>query len=336
MTVHLRTGTVGPSRPEQYITKQAAVAPAPEGTSHPLWSDFLMKITDGREDLQSYLQRMAGYCLAGEVREHVLFFFYGTGANGKSVFVNTLLGIWNDYAVTIGTDMLMVSATDRHPTEIARLRGVRLAVGSEIEIGRTWAESKIKAMTGGDRLQGRFMRQDFFEFDPTFKLLVVGNNKPSLRGVDEAIRRRLHLVPFTVTIPAEERDHELPQKLRSEWPAILRWAIDGCLTWQRDGLLPPDIVRAATLEYLESEDGTSLWLADCTVEDANAWESAGSLFASWKRWAERAGEFVGSQKRLAQTLQDRGLVPKKQGGTGLRGYLGARITESGAPGRWEP
>ena len=337
MTVHLRTGQVHPSRPEQYLTKRTEVAPAPSGTPHPLWTAFLRTVTGDHHELQSYLQRVAGCCLTGEVKEHVMFFLHGTGANGKSVFVNTLVDIWHDYACTIGTDMLMVSNTDRHPTEIARLRGVRVAVGSEIEIGRTWAESKIKALTGGDRLQGRFMRQDFFEFDPQFKLLVVGNNKPSLRGVDEAIRRRLHLIPFTVTIPEQDRDPDLPDKLRDEWPAILRWAIDGCLMWQRDGLNPPAIVTEATADYLAAEDATSLWLDDsCTTDDPDAWESTGSLFASWKRWAERTGEFVGTQKRLSQTLQDRGFEQKREGGTGLRGFLGLRITDLGDSGRWEP
>jgi putative DNA primase/helicase len=336
MTIQLRTGAVHPSRPEHYITKRTAVRPAPPGTPHPRWSAFLDTVTAGREDLQSYLQRMAGYCLTGEVKEHVLFFFHGTGANGKSVFEGTLVDIWGDYACTIGTDMLMVSKNDRHPTEVARLRGVRLAVGSEIEVGRTWAESKIKALTGGDRLQGRFMRQDFFEFDPQFKLVVVGNHKPSLRGVDEAIRRRLHLVPFTVTIPEQDRDLDLPKKLRAEWPAILRWAMDGCLMWQRDGLNPPALVTEATEEYLEAEDATSLWLDDAAVEDPNAWEAMGSLFASWKRWAEQTGEFVGTQKRLSQTLQDRGFEQKREGGTGLRGFLGLRITDSGDSERWQP
>jgi putative DNA primase/helicase len=215
---------------------------------------FLDKITDKDTELQSYLQRVSGYCLTGSVKEHALFFLYGTGANGKSVFVNTLVGIWRDYAITVSTDMLMVSNTDRHPTEIARLRGVRLVVGNEVETGRTWAESKVKSLTGGDRLQGHYMRQDFFEFDPQFKLMIIGNNKPSLRGVDEAIRWRLHLIPFTVTIPAEERDRELPEKLKTEWPAILRWAIDGCLMWQRDGLNPPAKVVDATKNYLAAED----------------------------------------------------------------------------------
>jgi putative DNA primase/helicase len=230
-----------------------------------------------------------------------------------------------DYALTIGTEMLMVSTSDRHPTEVARLRGVRLAVGSEIEIGKTWAESKIKALTGGDRLQGRYMRQDFFEFVPQFKLMIVGNHKPSLRGVDEAIRRRLHLIPFTVTIPPEERDPELSQKLTAEWPAILRWAIDGCLEWQSQGLNPPKAVRDATATYLASEDTFELWRDACTTPDPNAGESSADLWRSWKAWAENAGEFVGKQKSFSLTLEERGFSPARQGAVGSRGYYGARL-----------
>jgi putative DNA primase/helicase len=325
MTIDLGTGQCRTPDPLDYITKEVAVDPAPHGTPAPLWASFLSQVTCGDADLQSYLQRLAGYCLTGHVIEHVMFFLYGTGANGKGVFVNTLVGIWNDYAITIGSDMLMVSNTDRHPTEIARLQGVRLAVASEIEIGRTWAESKIKSLTGGDRLQGRYMRQDFFEFKPQFKLVVTGNHKPSLRGVDEAIRRRLHLVPFTVTIPEKERDIHLPEKLKPEWPAILRWAIDGCLAWQRQGLNPPKTVRAATNTYLAAEDTFERWRDDCTTPDPNAWEPSTDLWNSWKRWAEHAGEFVGSQKRFSQTLEEHGLLPERQGKARARGYLGARL-----------
>ena len=158
MTVDLRTGIERDPSPLDYMTKQTAVGPAQPGTPAPLWSGFLARVTGGDLELQQYLQRVAGYCLTGLVSEHALFFLYGTGANGKSVFVNTLVEIWGDYAITVGTEMLMVSNTDRHPTEIARLRGVRLAVGNEIEVGRTWAESRIKALTGGDRLQGGYGR----------------------------------------------------------------------------------------------------------------------------------------------------------------------------------
>jgi putative DNA primase/helicase len=328
-TINLLTGSDRAPDPRDYMTKTAAVAPAPPGTEAPQWAKFLDRVTAGNEDLQSYLQRMAGYCLTGDVSAHALFFFYGTGANGKSVFINTLVGLLKDYACTIGTEMLMTSNTDRHPTEVARLRGVRLAVGNEVEVGRTWAESKIKALTGGDRLQGRFMRQDFFEFDPTFKLVVIGNHKPSLRGVDEAIQRRLHLVPFTVTIPPEERDPALPEKLKAEWPAILRWAIDGCLAWQRDGLMPPAAVRDATADYLAGEDTFELWRDACTTIDVNAWKSSADLWASWKRWAENAGEFVGTQKRFSQTLEERGFTAARDGTkANRRGYRGARLTRT--------
>jgi putative DNA primase/helicase len=326
MTINLRTGAGRLPDPIDYNTKVTAVCAAAPGTPAPLWAAFLDRITAGDLELQEYLQRVAGYCLTGSVAEHALFFLYGTGANGKSVFVNTLVEIMGDYALTIGTEMLMVSNTDRHPTEVARLRGVRLAVGSEIEIGKTWAESKIKALSGGDRLQGRYMRQDFFEFDPQFKLMIVGNHKPSLRGVDEAIRRRLHLVPFTVTIPPEERDPELSNKLKAEWPAILRWAVDGCLAWQREGLNPPEAVREATASYLAGEDTFELWRDACTTPDLNAWESSADLWRSWKAWAENAGELVGKQKSFSQLLEERGFVAARQPGTGARGYHGARIT----------
>jgi putative DNA primase/helicase len=245
------------------------------------------------------------------------------------------MGIMKDYARAFPTEMLTVSQNDRHPTELARLRGVRLAVGSETEEGARWAEAKIKALTGGDPIAARHMRQDFFEYQPTFKLMVLGNHKPSLRGVDAAIRRRLHLVPFTVTIPKKEQDTKLTDKLRAEWPAILRWMLEGCTEWQRQGLNPPAIVRGATTDYLDAEDSTALWLDDRTEVDPNAWEAGGALFRSWKEWAERAGEFVGSQKRLTQVLQDRGLVPHRLG-DGTRGFRGRRLKAQNQGERWEP
>ncbi len=327
MTINLRTGEYYAPRREDYITKIAGTWRNPD-MPIPLWTSFLGRVTADNKELQDYLQRLAGYCLTGDTKEHVLFFLYGTGANGKSVFINTLLGIWKDYALSIGSELLMTCPTERHPTEIARLRGVRLAVASEIEIGRTWAEAKIKALTGGDRLQGRFMRQDFFEFTPQFKLAIVGNHKPSLRGVDEAIRRRLHLVPFTVTIPAEDRDPDLQDNLKAEWPGILHWAVQGCLDWQQQGLEPPACVTSATDAYLASEDSFALWRDECTEDDPNAWERSTELWGSWKAWAERSGEFVGSKKRFVQILEERRFTPQRQPGTGRYGYLGARIIRS--------
>jgi putative DNA primase/helicase len=335
-TVDLRTGDLRVTWPDDYITKTTAVAPAPPGTRAPLWTWVLDRITGQNLELQGYLQRYFGMGLTGCIREHVFAFGHGTGANGKGVVLNTVKGVLDEYAMVIPTEMLMVQAGDRHPTELARLRGVRLAIGSETEEGKRWAESRIKSLTGGDPIAARFMRQDFFEFTPKFKLFLVGNHRPSLRGVDEAMRRRLHLVPFTVTIPPDERDPELSDKLKAEWPAILRWMIDGCLEWQRVGLLPPEAVRAATDEYLSAEDAVSLWLEECVDLEPNAWESTGSLFASWRRWTERSGEFTGTQKRFAQILQERGFEPKRQGGTGLRGYRGILLNDSESERRWTP
>jgi len=323
--VDLRTGNLRPAKAEDYTTKSTAVVPAHPAARSPLWEAFLDRITGGNIALQGYLQRFAGYSLTGSIQEHAFAFGYGTGANGKSVFINTLAWLLGDYSLTIPTEMLMVSNTERHPTELARLRGVRLAIGSETEDGKRWAESKIKSLTGGDRIPARYMRQDFFEFDPQFKLFLIGNHKPALRGVDEAMRRRLHFVPFTVTIPPAERDPELPEKLKGEGAAILRWMIHGCLEWQRQDLNPPEIVRAATADYLTSEDAFERWRDECTEAAPNAWEGSGDLWNSWKRWAEHTGEFVGKQRKFSDSLILRGLSPEREPGTGARGYRGLRL-----------
>jgi putative DNA primase/helicase len=184
----------------------------------------------------AYLQLMVGYCLTGVTSEHALFFLYGTGANGKSVFVNVLTTILGDYAANAPMDTFMEARTDRHPTDLAGLRGARFVSSIETEQGRRWNESKVKAITGGDKVSARFMRQDFFEYVPQFKLVIAGNHKPSIRNVDEAMKRRLHLIPFTVTIPPERRDGRLTEKLLKERDGILAWAVEGCSLWQRHGL----------------------------------------------------------------------------------------------------
>ena len=321
-TVDLRTGEIREARPDDYITRSTAVGPAPPGTRAPRWMRFLRRTTDGDDELIGYKQRLYGYCLTGVVDEHVLVLLHGQGANGKTVEMNTMLGITGDYGLTIPTEMLVASPTERHPTEIARLRGVRLAVGSETEAGTRWAEAKLKRLTGGDRIPARFMRGDFFEFSPQFKLVVVGNHLPALTSVNEAIRRRLHLVPFTVVIPPEERDPKLERKLRREWPAILRWMIDGTLEWQARGLDPPEAVRAATEEYLEGEDPFGSWLADCWTDDPDGWVNSATLFRSWVTWAKDDKLPIGSERALGMKLGDLGYRRAKK--KGKRGRLGLR------------
>jgi putative DNA primase/helicase len=322
-TIDLRTGEDRDPSPTDLLLKRVACAPAPAGTTAPTWDRFLDEITAGDRDLQAYMQRLAGYFLTGSSAEHVFVFGYGAGANGKSTYVETVRWVLGDYSTTIGSEVLMWSSVERHPTELAKLRAVRLAVASEIERGKVWAESKIKCLTGGDQLQARFMRQDFFTFTPQFKLMIIGNHKPSLRAVDEAIKRRMHLVPFTVTIPPAKRDKDLGEKLKAEGPAILRWMIDGCLAWQRRGLMPPKSVQAATEDYLAGEDSFALWIENCARKDPTAWEPASALWDSWRSWANNAGEFAGSQKAFANLLTDHGFAFKKTHAG--RGYIGIKL-----------
>ena len=253
-----------PHSPDDYITKRTAVAP---GDGCPLWRTFLARVTDDDIQLQAFLQRAIGYALTGFTRDHAMFFLYGLGANGKSVFLNTVTGILASYHRTAPAELLLASKHDRHPTELAGLVGCRLVTATETEGGRRWAEAKIKLLTGGDEVSARFMGMDFFSFTPRFKLVWSGNAKPTLNRVDEAIRRRLNLVPFTVTIPRTERDPELTEKLRAEWPGVLQWAIDGCAEWQEFGLAPPKAVTSATDEYLAAQDTVKNWMMECTVED---------------------------------------------------------------------
>ncbi|MBN9023930.1 MAG: hypothetical protein J0H08_17980, partial [Rhizobiales bacterium] len=306
--------------PETSVTKITAAAPA---GACPRWNEFLTTIAGGDETLVAYLRRVAGYCLTGVTIEHALFFLYGTGANGKSVFVNALSSVLGDYATIAPIEMLMASQGDRHPTELAKLRGARLVTAIETEHGRRWAESKLKTLTGGDRITARFMNRDFFDFTPHFKLMVAGNHRPSIQNVDEALRRRLHLIPFTVTIPTDQRDPQLAEKLICEAPGILAWAVEGCLEWQRDGLTPPDAVRLATDEYFHAEDAIGRWLEECCERNPQRHETSSVLYAAWRRWCDENGEVDGSMKNFSTSLSNRGFAYFRSGKA--RGYRGLAL-----------
>jgi putative DNA primase/helicase len=305
MTINLRTGIDSPPRREHYCTKVAAVAPAASGTPCPLWTSFLDRVTAGSTDIIWFLQRWVGYCMTGYVHEHVLLFLFGTGGNGKGVFTSTVAGIFNDYCVTAPMEMFIESRFDRHPTEIAKLMGARLVIAHETQKGRPWDEAKIKNLTGGDRLTGRFMRGDFFDFNPAHKLMIAGNYKPRLRNVDEAIRRRILLVPFTVNIPKAEQDKDLTESLKKEWPAILRWMIEGCLEWKRIGLAVPSDVRRATEDYLADQDILGQWCDECLACDLMAFTTTSVLFASWRGWCEARNLSPGTETAFSDSLRDR-------------------------------
>lgn len=322
--IDLRTGARRPHAPEDYMTRITAVGP---GRGCPTWLKFLQRVTGGDGELIRYLQRVAGYALTGSTEAHALFFAYGLGANGKSVFINTIAGVLHEYHRTSPIETFTASSTDRHPTELAGLQGARLVTSIETEEGRRWAESRIKSLTGGDKIAARFMRQDFFEFSPQFKLIIAGNHKPGLRSVDEAIRRRFNLIPFSIQIPPEERDTTLPDRLKTEWPGILKWMIDGCLEWQRQGLAPPVAVTTATEQYLEGEDALTAWLDEKCQRSPHSRSSSTDLFVSWKVWAEGAGEYAGSQRQFSQRLEDKGFVKEKT--RHGREFLGLRVVQGG-------
>jgi putative DNA primase/helicase len=321
--VDLQTGGMRPHNPEDYVTKITSVSP---DTSCPIstWLGFLSRITGGNTELVSYLQRMAGYALTGSTREHALFFLYGTGGNGKTKFLNAITEAAGDYAKTAPIETFTATNHDRHPTDLAGLRGARLVTAVETEEGRRWAESRIKTLTGEDKISARFMRQDFFEYTPQFKLVIAGNHKPGLRSVDEAIRRRFNLIPFTVTIPPAERDEALGDKLRAELPSILAWMIEGTRQWLELGLAPPRIVTDATSAYLEAEDAVAAWIDDQCQRDPNARTTSADLFVSWNAWATANGEYVGGVRRLVMALEARGFTPYRT--KEARGVSGLRVT----------
>jgi putative DNA primase/helicase len=323
--VDLRTGIIAPHQAEDYFTKISAVSPDPECPT-PLWLAFLKRVTGDDPELIAFLQRMTGYSLTGTTREHALFFHHGIGANGKSTFFNVLSGILGDYHRTAPIETFIASHNERHPTDLAGLMGARLVSAIETEEGRRWDESKLKALTGGDPVSARFMRQDFFEYMPQFKLIIAGNDKPALRTVtvDEAIRRRLYLIPWAVVIPPAERDKTLGEKLRKEWPGILAWAVQGCLQWQEIGLAPPPAVTNATNAYMEAEDALGTWIGEYCMHDPNGWELTKTLFAGWKAWCEKSGEWIGTMKRFSQNLELRGPsygihYQRDRRGSGFRG-----------------
>jgi putative DNA primase/helicase len=324
-TIDLRTGILRAAEPDDAISRLTAVTPS-ETPDCPLFMTFLLEATGEDRELIRFLQMFFGYALSGITIEHALLFIHGAGGNGKSVLQNIMSWIMGEYAKTAPMDAFVASRNEKHPTDIAMLKGARLVTASEIAKGRIWNENLIKSLTGGDPITARFMRQNNFTFTPTFKLAIIGNHKPRLQSVNEAARRRFNIVPLDRT-PANP-DPQLEQKLRAEAPGILRWLIDGCLDWQEvNGLVRPQSVTEATSEYFADQDIFSQWLnEECDVEPGNRWkcEKSGALFSAWSDYARRSREDPGSKVNFADELKERGLVSEKGTG-GIRQYRGIRL-----------
>ncbi|MGH8634953.1 MAG: phage/plasmid primase, P4 family [Burkholderiales bacterium] len=317
--VDLRDGRMLPPERAQYISKSCAVAPANGRPA--LWLAYLDRVHGGDGKVIDYLQRYAGYCATGETKEHALAFLYGTGRNGKGVFLETISRVLGDYARTASMETFMEQKTAAHSTELARLAGARLVVTEEAASGGRWNEARIKHLTGGGKITAHYMRQDDFEFIPSFKLLIAANHKPMLRSVDEAIKSRIHLVAFNVTIPAEERDRDLLAKLQAEWPQILGWILDGCAAWQGQGLSVPQVILDATERYVEQEDVLGAWLEECCEREG---ETEGAiLYENYRRWCDTQGEHAWSRRAWANTMLERGFEQRKSKGQRL--FRGVRL-----------
>jgi putative DNA primase/helicase len=328
--IDLRDGHLLPHNPDLLLTKLAQVEYRPDAKA-PLFDAYLERVLPD-EQVRRFMQRFLGYCLTAYVSEQVLLFLWGVGANGKTTLVNIIMFTLGGYARQAAPDLLMQRTGDHHPTELADLLGARFVPTVEVQEGRRLAEVLVKQLSGGDRLKARYMRQDFWEFEPTHKLVLVANHKPVVRGTDYAIWRRILMVPFNVTIPPDERDPRLPEKLKAEAPGILRWLVEGCLAWQRDGLRPPASVVAATGAYQHEMDALGGWIDEHCIESFDAWAWSDDLYADYMKWCETAGERHLRRVDFGTRLTERGFTATK-GLKGRRRWLGIGLVDrSGGTG----
>jgi putative DNA primase/helicase len=305
-TIDLRTGELEAHEPTDFITKVAPLNYDPYAEC-PLWMKFLKRITGEDAELMDYLQRAVGYTLTGDTSEQVLFMCYGSGANGKSVFLETIHGLLGNYAQKAEFSSFL--AQDRPSTirnDIASMAGARLVSASEVDEGRHLNEALIKSLTGGDTIRARRLYHEHFDYLPQFKLWFAVNYKPGIRELNNAIWRRIHLILFNQAIPENEQDHQLKVKLRAEFPGIFAWAIRGCLDWRKCGLLPPPSVLSATVQYRQDSDNLAKFIDDCCVRAEDTWVGSGALYAAFKQWCEANGEHPISLQKLSSALSDWG------------------------------
>ena len=300
--VNLKTGKLHPAQREDLMTMHSPVM-FDSAALCPRFLAFIDQVTGGDKQLANYLQRVVGYSLTGMTVEQCLFFLYGKGANGKSTFLNVVKALaGTDLAKQTPSETLMVKRSSA-TNDIARLQNVRIAIANEVEDGSLLAESLVKNMTGGEAMAARFHYAEYFEFVPKFKLFIAGNHKPTIRGRDEGIWRRIRLVPFVVTIPPAQRDKHLQDKLFTELPGILNWAIKGCLDWKKSGLKQPQLVTDAVSSYRQEMDLLAAWISDCCIVGAqHEWRSR-QAYGSYSTWA-----LGGGYKPMTEGMFSRDLV----------------------------
>jgi len=330
-TLNLRTGELRAHARADLLTNIVEINFNPVA-EYELWDAFLWRVTDRNEDLYRYLRRFVGYLLVGDTSEQSLHFLFGLGANGKSVFCEVVLRLLGDYAVAVSPDLIMLRRHGGIPNDVARLRGVRAALMNETTQGARFDEAKLKDLTGGDTLTARFLHQEFFDFRPTHRIVIRGNHKPSINGTDDGIWRRLRLVPFTVTIPADEQDHALLHKLEAELPGVLNWALQGCREWQTDGLNPPALIAEAVRQYREESDTLGRFIAECCEVRKLTQVKSSALFKRYQEFCEVAGERWIPAKDFPVEMERRGFAWKRTKTGGM--FFGLELSGVDSP-LWE-
>ncbi len=310
----LRTGETQEHSRDHYITKISPAEYDPEADC-PLWKQFLLEVMNGSQALVDYLQKAVGYSLTADTREQCIFVLYGTGANGKSTFIDIVRAILGDYGMNIQPDTIIGRERQGGPSsDLARLKGARLVTTVEPDEGKRLSEGLIKQLTGGDILTARFAYGKEFEFKPQFKIWMATNHKPVVTGNDEGIWRRLRLIPFTVKIPPEKQDKMLTAKLRKELPGIFNWAVEGCLQWQKHGLGMPDEIKQATREYRTEMDVVMGFIDDCLIPKPGNKVASQNLYREYTDWCSQTGHYALSRRKLGTRLKERGYENNKIAG----------------------
>jgi P4 family phage/plasmid primase-like protien len=316
----LRTGVARDATTSDYVTKSLTPRTLGDASMAVRWLAFLDQIFDGDAELIGWLKRWCGYLLTGDTSEQILLFLFGQGANGKSVFAEVIRHILGDYGSTIPSEMLSESKKQAGGAtpDLAALVGRRLALCNETEDGRALAESLIKSLTGGDSISARANYGAPFEFKPAFRLLVVGNHRPIIRGNDYGIWRRIRLVPFNRTFTEQERDPLLIDKLKAEAQHILAWMVEGCVEWQREKLtVLPSIVASQTADYRKDQDVIGRWLDECVVFVDGAEVEKAELYDNYREWALANGLKPASNVSIGRRIPERGIAQRMSHGVRL-------------------
>ncbi|WP_207688598.1 phage/plasmid primase, P4 family [Desulfonema limicola] len=323
-TIDLKTGELLPHNREHLITKLVPVEYNPKALC-PTWDSFMNRIMDNNQNLISFLQRAVGYSLTGDTGEQCMFIFWGTGANGKSTFLQTIGKMLDDYSMNTPTQTLLVKRQGAMSNDVAKLKGARFVTASEAETDQKLAEGLIKQMTGSDTISARFLFQEWFDFNPTHKIFLGTNHKPVINGTDNAIWRRIRLVNFDVTIPESERDKRLLSKLQEELSGILAWAVRGCLDWYKNGLGEPEEVKEATDDYREEMDILAQFLKDRCKEKDGAKELSKDIWEQYQEWCEDNGESMITRKSFSMKMKEKGFKTCRIGSSGGRGWIGIEL-----------